>query len=162
RTFANLPETKSGYIHRDALELELLERVIDDRHAVITLVGRGGIGKTSVALSVLDRVAQGDRFGAIFWFSARDIDLLPQGPRMVRPHLRTVSDIGLEFSRLMAPTEAETKGFKPEKYLADALTKSPIQTPFLYVFDNFETARNPLDLFKWLDTYIRLPNKILI
>jgi hypothetical protein len=32
----------------------------------------------------------------------------------------------------------------------------------LIVLDNFETVRDPSELFKWLDTYIRLPNKILI
>jgi hypothetical protein len=28
--------------------------------------------------------------------------------------------------------------------------------------DNFETVVNPAEVFKWLDTYIRLPNKLLI
>ena len=32
----------------------------------------------------------------------------------------------------------------------------------LFVFDNFETVRNPQELFAWIDTYIRIPNKILI
>jgi len=34
--------------------------------------------------------------------------------------------------------------------------------PCLFVFDNFETMRNPVEMFKWIDTYIRLPNKVLI
>jgi hypothetical protein len=32
----------------------------------------------------------------------------------------------------------------------------------LLVFDNFETVKNPVELFVWLDTFVRLPNKILI
>lgn len=32
----------------------------------------------------------------------------------------------------------------------------------MYIFDNFETLSNPLEVFEWLDSYIRLPNKILI
>ena len=32
----------------------------------------------------------------------------------------------------------------------------------MFVFDNFETLRNPMDLFRWLDNTIRLPNKVLI
>lgn len=34
--------------------------------------------------------------------------------------------------------------------------------PILFVFDNFETVRSPGDVFEWLDTHIRLPNKVLI
>ena len=53
------------------------------------------------------------------------------------------------------------KGFKPIAFLGETLTKSAIG-PILFVFDNFETVQNPPELFTWLDTYIRLPNKILI
>ena len=34
--------------------------------------------------------------------------------------------------------------------------------PTLFVFDNFETLENPSDVYNWLETHIRLPNKILI
>lgn len=34
--------------------------------------------------------------------------------------------------------------------------------PTLFVFDNFETVRSPLELYRWIDTYIRSPNKVLI
>lgn len=32
----------------------------------------------------------------------------------------------------------------------------------LLVFDNFETVQRPIDVFNWLDAYVRPPNKILI
>ena len=32
----------------------------------------------------------------------------------------------------------------------------------LYVFDNFETVRSPIDLYEWIDSNIRLPNKVVI
>jgi len=34
--------------------------------------------------------------------------------------------------------------------------------PLLAVFDNFETVRNPADVYAWLSNAIRLPNKALI
>ena len=64
--------------------------------------------------------------------------------------------------RLLQPSEANDKGFRPIEHLTSALTKSPTGKPVLFVFDNFETASNPGDLFAWMDTHIRLPNKILI
>lgn len=162
QVFSNLPTMKSGYIRREALEQELSQRLSDERHPVITLVGRGGIGKTSLALTVLHKIATGNRFGAIVWFSSRDIDLLPEGPKIVRPHMLNQNDVAAEFARLLAPAEATGKGFKPAKYFTDALTNSPIGSPILFVFDNFETVSNPVEVFNWLDTFIRPPNKILI
>ena len=32
----------------------------------------------------------------------------------------------------------------------------------MYIFDNFETLSNPIEVFEWLNSYVRLPNKILI
>jgi len=73
KCFGNLPPSPSGYIQRTALERELSEELLNDRHPVVTLVGSGGIGKTSLALKVLHQIAQSDeRFDAILWFSARD------------------------------------------------------------------------------------------
>ena len=45
--------------------------------------------------------------------------------------------------------------------MAEVLGKGPVG-PTLFVFDNFETVVTPPELFSWLDTYIRLPNKMLI
>jgi hypothetical protein len=46
--------------------------------------------------------------------------------------------------------------------MAENLRISSIGGPILFVFDNFETVRSPVDLFQWIDTNIRLPNKALI
>jgi len=161
-TFTNIPPCPDGYVSRNALEAELLDRLCDDRHPIITLVGRGGIGKTSLALHVLHQVLQTNRFGLIVWFSSRDIDLLPQGPKPVKPDVLDELDAANQFVQLMRPTEAKEKGFKPIKYMAECLTASPIQDPILFVFDNFETVRVPGDLYNWLDTFIRPRNKVLI
>lgn len=161
--FGNLPPLQETYIRRRLPENDLYTALTDSRHPVVTLVGRGGIGKTSLALSVLHKVAADDnqRFSTILWFSARDIDLLSEGPKQVRPHVLTERDIAKEIVRLVEPKEVIKDGMKPVQYLTDALGNSPIGS-LLLVFDNFETVNSPVDLFKWLDTYIRLPNKILI
>ena len=51
--------------------------------------------------------------------------------------------------------------FKPVEYLASTLTHTPLG-PTIFVFDNFETVVSPAELFRWLDIYVRPPNKILI
>jgi hypothetical protein len=161
-TFGNLPPTSTDYIHRPILESELAEVIQDDRYPIITLHGRGGIGKTSLALSSIRQVMEAERYGAVFWFSARDVDLFPEGPKPVKQQIRTVRDIADEFVRLMKPKEAEKSSFKSNEYLGDCLKKSPIEQPLLFIFDNFETIQNPVELYKWISSYVRIPNKVLI
>ncbi len=161
KCFTNLPQAPSEYIARADLERELYQILVNDRHPVITLVGRGGIGKTSLALTVLHKITREEKFIGIVWFSARDIDLLPQGPKVVRPDVLTTSDIAKELALLFQPREMNDKGFKPLTFLAETLTNSAVGW-LLFVFDNFETVQNPAELYTWLDTYVRLPNKILI
>ena len=158
-----MPPAQSGYIHRAELENELSVVLLNEhRHPVITLVGRGGIGKTWLTLSVLHEIANQERFMTILWFSARDIDLLPQGPKLVSPHVLTGSDIAKEYVRLTRPSQETEKGFSALEHLSGMMTNSQTIGPILFVFDNFETVQNPLELFTWIDSYIRLPNKVLI
>ena len=84
------------------------------------------------------------------WFSARDIDLLPTGPKPVRPHGVSQADFADEYACLVGPAERAEKGFKPVDFLAHSLQTTP-HGPTLFVFDNFETVVNPADLFAWLD-----------
>jgi len=161
-SFANLPPLRRGYVSRPFLEEELYNVLTDDRHPVISLVGRGGIGKTSLAIAVLYDAAKRGPFEAILWFSARDIDLLPEGPKLVSPRVLTMKEIAEEFVNCLNPQQANERSFDSVSYLAKALTKSLTRKPFLFVFDNFETVRDPVDLFAWLDAHVRLPNKVLI
>ncbi len=159
--FANLPTQATGYVRRETLEDDLKVLLTDDRHPVVTLGGRGGIGKTSLALAVLHDIAQEDRFFSIIWFSARDIELLPNGPKLVRPHVLSPDDMAREYVELTSPAEGAESNFRPLSHFAEALAENS-NAPTLFVFDNFETVRSPLELYRWLDTYIRIPNKILI
>jgi tetratricopeptide (TPR) repeat protein len=159
--FSNLPLVPEGYVHRLELESELHKVLKDDRHPVVTLVGRGGIGKTASALAVLREISSLDRFGVIIWFSARDIDLLPEGPKLVQPAVLNLDDVSGEYVRLVAPVQFSDAKFDAKQFFAGQLSKNDYG-PALYVFDNFETIRNPVEVFQWLDTYIRNPNKILI
>lgn len=160
-TFNNLPISNQTYINRKELEFELKKTLTDDRHPIITLTGRGGIGKTSLAISVLNELCKETRFSAIIWFSARDIDLLMEGAKPVKPHVFTSDDISKEYIKLIEPIESKEKGFKPKSFMEKEFGLSSIG-PVLFIFDNFETVKDPIDLFQWIDTYIRNPNKVLI
>jgi NB-ARC domain len=158
--FTNLPKAPDFYVKRQNLEDEL-EKVLlsDDRFPIITLLGKGGIGKTSLAINLIEKIATvNNRFEIILWFSARDIDLLLDGPKQVQTKVLNINDIAEDYCELMYPHE------KINDILgrfSNDLTKNPNGTT-LYVFDNFETLTNPIEVFEWINTYIRNPNKILI
>jgi hypothetical protein len=162
KTFTNTPPPPSDYVARLQLEDQLLTVLRDDRHPVVTLTGRGGIGKTSVTLTVLRRIAHEGGFFSIAWCSARDIDLLAHGPKIVSPRVLTRDDLASYYVALMSPSKRGEKNFVATEYLAEELANRNTDEPVLFVIDNFETVRNPIDLYAWLDNVIRLPNKLLL
>ena len=161
--FSNIPPLPARYVPRPGPESELEKQLTLESHPIISLTGPGGIGKTSLALQVLHRMSRmaTPRYAAVVWFSARDIDLQMEGPKRVQPDVLALPEICTEFVRLLAPADADTSKFDKRQYLGDGLSKGTIG-PTLFVFDNFETVANPLDVFIFLDTFVRAPNKVLI
>ena len=161
---SNLPEPPSDYVSRQDLERELGDLLVDDYPRIVTLRGRGGIGKTSLALSVLKDLAKATpgRFDCILWFSARDIDLLPEGPRRVHQDVLDEGDIAAAFARLVGPLIDDEKEKKAIDLLAEGLQGGQGMPICCFVLDNLETVRDPQALYRWLYTYIRPPNKLLI
>ena len=163
-TFTNVPGPIANYVPRIQLEKELNEQLRElERHPIITLTGRGGIGKTSTALEVITNIMDSDNcpYDVVVWFSARDVDLLPSGPKAVKPQGLSVNDFAAEYANLLGPSEMKLKGFNRQEYLGKQLAGETIG-PTLFVFDNFETTTSQVEVFKWLDIYIRGPNKVLI
>lgn len=164
-TFTNLPYVQSIYINRSELEDELeTVLLLDDTYPIVTLNGRGGIGKTTLTLYLLRKICKTDRFDAIVWLSARDIDLLEEGPKTVKPQILDETDISVEFAALLEPSGFLAKGFNSKKFIEHELRSSGTDTNgrILVVMDNFETLKNPSQVYQWLVTHVRNPNKILI
>jgi len=162
--FTNLPEQQTDYVTRPELERGLhAELLSTQHHPIVTLDGRGGIGKTSTELQVITRLAESDEcpFSTILWFSARDIDLIPEGAKLVRPAGVTIDDFATQYAALLELPKRAERSFNARESLSSALAAST-EGPTLFVFDNFETVVSPAEAFSWIDTYVRLPNKVLI
>ncbi|AEG70763.1 NB-ARC domain-containing protein [Ralstonia solanacearum] len=160
--FSNAPDALEGYVSRPNLENKLRSLLLDDRRPIITLVGRGGIGKTSISLKVIQGLYEDTRYSAIVWLSARDVDLQLSGPKPVKPHVVSHEDIGRLYSDfVLSQEQLKEKGFNARSFFEKQLEKNDLGS-CLYIFDNFETTQNPVELFNWIDTFIRLPNKALI
>jgi hypothetical protein len=159
-TFSNLPKPPRHYVRREQLEQELADKLTNtERYPIVTLWGMGGIGKTSLALKVLTEISKKGIYEAIFWFSARDIDLTSEGPKSVSPEVVTKKDIAKKFKKIY-PTSKKIDD--DLSFIEDNLTNKRLEKPSLFVFDNFETVRNPKEIYLWIDTFIRNPNKVVI
>ncbi|WP_313951507.1 NB-ARC domain-containing protein [Accumulibacter sp.] len=160
--FSNAPDSIVDYVPRPKLEGELEQLLLDDKRSIVTLRGKGGIGKTSLALVVLEKVYLSERFMTVVWLSARDVDLQLNGPKPVRPHVVSPEDMSKLYAKLVLSEKAiAEKDFSARSFFEQQLCKTDAGAT-LFVFDNFETTQNPLEMFTWIDTYIRLPNKALL
>ena len=71
-------------------------------------------------------------------------------------------DMGQLYAGLVLDASVvSSKGFNARAFLEEQLQKSDAGS-CLFVFDNFETTHNPIEMFNWIDSFIRLPNKALI
>lgn len=157
--FGNLPPVPEGYVERPLLQSELRERLFDTNHPIITLHGRGGIGKTSLALYMAHKLAAEEppKFDHIIWLSARDLELKPTGTSEVRraiPGLEDVCQLLAQFLDIDPNTDALAR------VLHDPGTVR--SCGLLFVFDNFETLDDPRGVHQFLDTHTHVPNKVLI
>ena len=153
---SNVPEAVRDYVSRPDLESDLLALLLDDKRPIVTLLGRGGIGKTSLALKVIQDIYTKHRYEGIVWLSARDVDLQFTGPKPVRPAVLSPEDMGKFYAELvLTQGKIKTKGFNPRIFFEEQLQKCDLG-PCLFVFDNFETTQNPLEMFNWIDSFIRL------
>ena len=162
--FTNVPPMPAGYVPRRVLEGDLVNELLKvDRHRIVTLTGPGGIGKTSVAIKAIRALCNRDPapYDVVLWISARDVDLLDTGPRAVSRRVFTQQDIALAGVELLEPSGRDSKSFRSDAYFQECLSKGAAG-PTLFVLDNFETLKNPADVFEWVDAHVRPPNKVLI
>jgi hypothetical protein len=160
--FSNVPELVTDYVSRPKLEEDLRKLLLDDKRPIVTLVGRGGIGKTSLALKVIQGLYEEQRYEGIVWLSARDVDLHFTGPKPVRPLVLSPEDMSKFYAGLVLSAErTNAKGFNARVFFEQQLQQCELGA-CLFVFDNFETTQNPVEMFNWIDSFIRLPNKALI
>jgi len=158
--FGNLPPVPKGFVERKGLQKQLEDRLLDRNHAIITLHGRGGVGKTSLALFVAHKLAAetAPRFDQIIWFSARDVDLRASGAYRVQPAVLDLAAISQAYGTLLS-TQVSTSEFAA---ILQGTGLNSADKGTLFIFDNFETLSDVRGIHEFLDNHTLLPNKVLI
>jgi len=157
----NLPRQVGGYITRSALEQDLDALLRDHVHRILTLKGPGGIGKTSLALRVLHRLVEVPDcpFEVVLWLSARDVDLLLEGPAARKRAVTSVDNIAQLFVQLLELGCGEDN---MRAVFVDHISGARGAEAILLVIDNFETLDDPEGTHRFLDSHVVLPSKLLI
>ena len=161
----NAPPPPSGYVKRHRLEAELRRELFEPfRHRIVTLNGRGGIGKTALALTVIRGLSDSDSppYDVVLWLSARDVDLLDSGPKPVSPGVFGLLDVARAAAEILDAPDCQASSSGAREWFEENLREGADGVPTLFVIDNFETLQDPTEVFEWIDYHVRAPNKVVI
>ncbi|WP_299761600.1 NB-ARC domain-containing protein [uncultured Pontibacter sp.] len=96
----NLPipdyEYEGGFVGREEDIKKIISYLNGDKFAVITITGAGGVGKTSLALKVVQELSQKpdfDKFDGIIWLSAKENKLTHLGIEDIEPTIKSYEEL---------------------------------------------------------------------
>lgn len=148
KVFHNLPQPDYGrFVGREA-EMSQVVRILrpypHSQHALVTIDGIGGIGKSALALEVahrylrnFDRIPPEERFEAIIWASAKQTVLTAEGIATRPQALRTLDDIYTAIA--VALQHEEIAEARPEEQ-AEIVRRALTRQRTLLLVDNLETV----------------------
>ena len=135
-TLHNLPEPdydETTFIGRQKESDKLLGMLLSRRHAVVTLTGEGGIGKTALAVDIAYRILDSPEnpYEAILWVSLKTEQLTAQG---VQELTNAVTEVNSTIDSLAQSIDSGFSGTLEE--LSEALAG----VTALLIIDNLETV----------------------
>lgn len=104
----NLPtpdyEYEGGFVGRKKDIEQVKKLLLGDLHRVISITGAGGVGKTSLAIRVLNDISlkNKDNFDYIIWLSAKDKKLSYLGIEDIEPSLKDYEEL---INKILEVTE---------------------------------------------------------
>ncbi|MEM3094248.1 MAG: NB-ARC domain-containing protein, partial [Nitrososphaera sp.] len=138
----NLPtpdyEYEGGFIGRDEDIKKITNLIEGNLHRVVTISGAGGVGKTALALRIVQKLMQKPqkKFDGVVWLSAKENRLSYVGIEDIEPTVKSYEEL--------LDTIFEVMGFgnpsdSLEKKEADVETVFNLHERILIIIDNLET-----------------------
>ncbi len=148
KVFHNLPHPDYGRFIGREKELGQVYRILrpypHSQHALVTIDGIGGIGKSALALEIAhrylrnyDRIPEEERFEAIIWASAKQTVLTSEGIVTRNQALRTLDDIYTTIA--VALQREDITRARPEEQ-AEVTRNALTRQRTLLIVDNLETV----------------------
>lgn len=140
----NLPtpdyDYEGGFVGREEDKKRIKQYLASDKFPVITITGAGGVGKTSLALKVIQEITQGHNviFDSVLWLSAKENKLSPLGIEDIEPTLKSYEELLDTFIDLFGFTDdLISDSIESKQQLTDTIVD--LSEKILVVIDNLET-----------------------
>ena len=131
---------EGGFVGRDEDKKKIKQYLSSEKFPVITITGAGGVGKTSLALKVIQEITQSENviFDSILWLSAKENKLSPLGIEDIEPTLKSYEELLDTFIQLFGFTDQlMSDSIESKEKLTDTIID--LSDRILVVIDNLET-----------------------
>ena len=160
--FVNVPvDQVDELIGRKSELREMRKRLVEGRAPIETISGRGGVGKTAVAIELVRQLWNEDPrvFKAIIWVTAKDSRLTATGIEHLEPELKNYEQL---VRTIVVNLYGEDDIGRPFRELEDDanLLLSIQDFPVLLVVDNLETISD-VRIVEFIKN-IPAPSKVLV
>ncbi|WP_265822086.1 tetratricopeptide repeat protein [Geovibrio ferrireducens] len=141
----NLPtpdyEYDGGFVGREDDIKKISKLLLGDLHNVITITGAGGVGKTALALRIVQIILNGNptKFEGMVWLSAKEDKLSVVGIEDIEPTIKSYEEL---LDTILDVMGFEHQDSTIEHKELDVKTIFEISSNFLIVIDNLETIND--------------------
>lgn len=151
-------EYEGGFVGRDDDRKKIIQYLNSEKFPVITITGSGGVGKTSLALKVIQDITEkpdNKIFEAIIWLSAKENKLSDLGIEDIEPSLKNYNELLDTIIELFGFTDQVVSDSVEEK---EKLVNNIIEltSKMLIVIDNLETITDQRIINFILDASIKI------
>jgi LuxR family glucitol operon transcriptional activator len=140
----NLPipdyDYEGGFVGRLEDKKKIKKYLQSEKFPVITITGAGGVGKTSLALKIIQEITQSKEkiFDSIIWLSAKENRLSALGIEEIEPTLKSYEELLDTFIEIFNfKEELENESIESKEDLTNTIID--LNTKILVVIDNLET-----------------------
>ncbi len=160
----NLPRIDFDYFGRQKDKKNLLSTLEQGRHSIIALDGIGGVGKTALTLKIaedLSNLSTDDklRFSYIIWVSAKQTRLTLQGIEKVEASFGLLDDLLNQIAHVSGFDYLVKESLDVKK---EQIIEVLSMDRFLLIIDNFETVKQPKEIWDFLRDMLPLPSMSII
>lgn len=151
-------EYEGGFVGREEDRKKIIQYLNSEKFPVITITGSGGVGKTSLALKVIQDMTEkpdNKSFDAIIWLSAKENRLSDLGIEDIEPSLKNYDELLDTIIELFGFTnEVKSNNTEEKEKLVNNIIE--LTSKMLIVIDNLETITDQRIINFILDASVKI------